>query len=229
MESNTKKLPREEVIRLYNSGYDFYDISVAESLSMLCNKTPQELLPIKGKTQYIVNEGSIQEEEKDWKEIVDQLGIKLQKPTEVLEISQEQTDIIKKQGYTDEEVQMIVITAFNYKVGYNYIIAELKKGKTLDEVNKECWNKRRQDSKKIIVSKDTARKNTKNVLKKQYKITEEDIKLSKDKGITDMVEMAMAKDIASKKKVKLEDVLKEKIKENKSWKEIPDGQGGLSE
>lgn len=221
IEKSSKTLPKEKQIELYNQGYDFYDIHIAEDLAAMCNKTPQELLELKGKTTYEARkDGSIYENSgKEWSEIVKELNITLVKPTEALGISDEKLYEMKKQGLSDNEIHQVVILAFNYNQDYKDILKELKNGKKLDELKKIYWEQKMNDSQKRNVSTDVAQKNTEKALKKQYNITDDDIKLCKNNGITNIVDIAVAKDISKQSQKSLQKVLE--IKKTKgNWKEV---------
>ena len=216
---NSNKLPREKELELYNQGYDFYDIQVAEDLAGLCGKTPEELLELKGKTQYTVEGGEIKENSTPWSQITSQLNINIQKPTQALGITPEQIEEMKSQGLKEDEIEQVAILSFNYRKDYKDIVNEIKQGKTVKDLKKQYWEKNREEAREKKVSDKDAKENTERVLKKQYNITDEEIEKCKSKGVSDIVEIAMAKDIAIKNNMKLEKVLEIK-KDRKDWEKV---------
>lgn len=224
MEQSTKKLPRDQELALYNQGYDFYDIEVAENLAGLCEKTPQELLTMKGKTTYTTDVGSIKESSKPWSDIVSALKIKLETPTQALGISSAQIDDMKQQGLSEADIEQVAILSFNYKKDYHEILKQITKDTNIESVKKKYWQTRQDDAKKQE-PKEIAKANTEKLLKKQYNITDDDIKKCGQGGLTNIVEIAIAKDIAIKNNIKLDQVLQ--IENNKkNWQEIRAEAGG---
>ena len=225
MEGSSNKLSRKEELDLYNQGYDFYDIAVAEDLASLCNKTPQELLKLKGKTTFTTENGKIEEHSKSWNDIAKQLKIKIQKPTEALGLTDSQINEMKNQGLSNEEIEQAAVLSFNYKKDIKDILTDRKGGKSIKDLKKQYWKKWKEDSEKKSVSKEQAKENTEKLLKKQYGITDDDIKMCNDNGIKNIAEIAIAKNISKKNNVKLEKILKVK-KNNKDWKSVDKEVGG---
>lgn len=126
---------------------------------------------------------------------------------------------------SDEDIQQIIILSYNYKKDYKEIMESIKKGTTIDELKKQYWQKRNDNSTNKVISEEKTKKNTEKVLKKQYKITDDDIKMCSKYGINDIVEIAMAKDIAEKNNIKLEKVLQIK-KTRPRWTDIRKEAGG---
>lgn len=219
MEGNSKKLPREKVLELYNEGYDFYDIATAENLAGLCGKTPQELLELKGKNTYTTVNGNLIENSNPWENIITQLNIKMQKPTEALGFTKKQIDEMKAQGLNDNDIEQVAVLSFNYKKEYKSILNDLKKGKNIEELKKQYWENNREDSKKQDADPEVAKKNTEKVLRKKYNITDEDINKCRSYGINEIVEIAIAKYVSQENNVGIDKVLELK-KSKMNWKTV---------
>lgn len=225
MEQSGNKLPRDQELALYSQGYDFSDIQEAEYLTGLCEKTPQELLQMKGKTTYSTDSGSIKDSSKPWSDIISELKIKLQTPTHALGVTSAQINDMKQQGLSDADIEQVALLSFNNKKDYTEIVSEIKQGTSLEDLKKKYWQTRQDDAQKQDVPKDKAKANTEKLLKKQYSITDDEIQKCSEQGITNMVEIASAKDIANKNNVGLDQVLQ--IKKNKNdWKAVRDEAGG---
>ena len=225
MEQSSKELPRDQELALYNEGYDFYDIQVAEDLSGLCDKTPQELLLLKGKATYKTVDGKIVDSSKPWDDIIKKLNIEFQTPTEALGVTSTQINEMKQKGLSDNDIEQIVILSFSYKKDYNEILTEIEKGKGIDDLKKQYWQNRQDGSKELHISEKKARESTEKLLRKQYNISDADIEKCKKSGITNVVEIAIAKDIANKNNTKLDHVLN--IKKNKTnWDDVRKEAGG---
>lgn len=220
MERSSKKLTQEQVRELYDLGYDFYDIQIAEELAVFCDNTPRELLALKGKTTFEVIEGEIRENSQmQWDDIVELLDIQLVKPTEALGIPESQINAMKSQGLSEKEIQEVTILSFNYNKEYNEILAELKSGSKVDDLKKNYWEERMEESRTSIVPVEVAGKNTEKVLIRQYGITEEDIRLCNENGVASMVDIAVAKDIVNNSEKSLKEVLDSK-KTKSNWVDV---------
>lgn len=231
VESSSNKLPRERQIELYNQGYDFYDIHKAEELSALCSKTPEELLAVKGKSKDEISNSkekgtlAMQQNGKTWDEVIKELNIKYENPTEVLNPLDEQKAKMKGLGLSDQQIGQSISLALNYKKENSEVAAEFKKGKTYEQIEKEYIEERNNVSKSRKVPEAVAKENTEKLLKKQYNITEEDIKKCQQNGTTEIVDIAIAKDMANKNNIKLDKVLEIK-KSKKNWSEVSTELGG---
>ena len=219
------RLPREKELELYDQGYDFYDIQVAKELAGLCGKRPEDLLTLKGKTIFEVENGNIVDKSKPWDDVIKGLDIKFIKPTDAFGITHSQINEMKQQGLSDRNIQEAAILSFNYKKEYKSILKEIKKGKTVKGLKKEYWEEKNNSLKEQKVSKVKAEENTEKILKRQYNITNDDIKKAKEYGIEKIVDIAMAKGISGDDKVKFEDVLKAK-RDKGSWKDVNAQMGG---
>ncbi|MCX8132307.1 MAG: hypothetical protein N3I35_19710 [Clostridia bacterium] len=224
-----KKLPREKELELYNQGYDFYDIDRAEQLSLFCDKTPEEILKMKGKTTFIdkINgdKRAVEEVSRPWNDVIKELDIKAKTPVEELKIPSEQVKEMKNQGLSEQEINEVAIMSFNYKKEYKEIFKNLKKGKTIKELKKMYWEENINASKRKFIPYAQIESDTERILKKQYGITDQEIEKCRQYGIDNIVDIAFAKDLANKNKVKLDKVLNLK-KDKKEWKAVKDVLGG---
>lgn len=218
-------LSRQTAIALYHEGYDFYDIEVAKDLAVFCKKTPIELLKIKGKVQYIAigenDEGNtnLVDSSKTWEEVTDELNIKLEKPTESLNIPAPQIEELKILGLEEHQIEVVFALAFNFNKDYKEIASEFKKGKTEKELEERFSDEKKKESEKNKVNPIQAMKNTEKLLIKQYAITNEDIEICKLNGITNIIDISFAKDVAIKNKISIKKVL-ELHNKHKQWDKV---------
>lgn len=224
MESENK-LPREQELALYNQGYDFSDIQEAEDLAVLCGKTPQDLLALKGKRTYSTDGGSIKDISKPWSDVIKELNITMEAPTQAMGITSDQISDMKQQGLSDADIEQVAVLAFNYHKNYKEILSAIAQGTSVEDLKKQYWQTRHDEAQKQDVSKDKARANTERLLRKQYNITDDDIKTCGTYGINDIVEIALAKDVAIKNNIGLSKVLQLKKTKN-NWNDVRNEAGG---
>lgn len=94
-----KSLSEDKIIELYNEGYNLQDISQAQNIAMLCDKTAEEILVMKGKpAQASVNgdKYSNSSKTKSWDEIEKILNVDCRNAEEQLGITKEKKKNCKK-------------------------------------------------------------------------------------------------------------------------------------
>jgi len=230
VEENEYILSRRTALALYDQGYDFYDIEIAKELALFCTKTPLELLQIKGKSVYVSSEDeaqgkvNIENQSKSWAEVVEELGIKLEKPVEALGIPDEKISELKQQNLDDNEIEAVFAMAYNFQKDYREIASELKRGSTIEELEKRYTEERESESRQKRVDAKIAKKNTEKILINKYQITDKDIEKCKKHGITNLVDIAFAKSLAKKSNMNLDQILELK-NEHKQWNRVAEKAG----
>lgn len=215
-------LSRSTALALFDQGYDFYDIEVAKELAKFCAKTPLELLKTKGKSMYVPSEDDEQKnimlrvQSKSWAEIVEELGIKIEKPTKVLGIAAEKIEELEQQNLDENEIEAVFAMAYNFQKDYQEIASELKRGSTVEELEKRYTEEREAKLRQKKVDEKLAKKNTEKILINKYQITEQDLEKFKKYGITNLVDIAFVKDLAIKSNMNEDQILELKNK-YKSW------------
>lgn len=188
---NKKQLSKQEVADLYEKGYEISDIEIAEELSGLCNKTPEEILNIKGKTTYINNEkkdkdgNSIvvpQKVAKTWNSVMEELGLFKAQPSEQLRVSQRDVKAEEKNFWEKNSI--------------------MQEGKT-DDSNLS-----------ILVDK------TQDILMKNFNFTEEEIEIGKNEGTSKIIEMAEKKGLIKKDNQDIEKIFNIKKAANGEWESV---------
>jgi hypothetical protein len=188
---NKKQLSKQEVTDLYEKGYEISDIEIAEELSGLCNKTPEEILNIKGKTTYINNEkkdkdgNSIvvpQKVAKTWNSVMEELGLFKAQPLEQLRVSQRDVKAEEKNFWEKNSI--------------------MQEGK-IDDSNLSVLADKTQD-----------------ILMKNFNFTEEEIEIGKREGTAKIIEIAEKKGLIKKDNQDIEKVLNIKKAANGEWENV---------
>jgi hypothetical protein len=211
-----KSLTKEKILELRDEGYSLSDIDEAERLALMCDKTPEEILAVKGKTsdydQKVDNDGkgtnnAAVDNSKSWDEVIQILKIETRTPAEKAGVSKARVEELKKNGVSEDEINKAAVLVQNYKKDFDEVLNEIKKGKKFEELDDQ-YNKEKMDTpqykalheKKLLEAEE-------NLLKKNYKVTDDMINKCHNYGIKG-IDIIVIKKLIDKHNLPVEQVLK---------------------
>lgn len=214
-QKNDKSLTEEKVLELRDKGYSTSDIDMAEQLASKCNKTPEEILSIKGKTsdynQKLVNKGKANnnaavDNSKSWDEVCQILNIETRTPAERVGASKEQVEQLKKDGLSQESINNAALLAEKYGKSFNNIISEMKNGKKIDELDNQYIKEQMNKPENKGLNEKRQKAAEENALKKQFGVTEDMINKCHKHGI-EGINIIVIKNLVDKYNITVDKVL----------------------
>lgn len=221
-----KSFSEDKIIELYNEGYNLQDISHAQDIAMLCDKTAEEILVMKGKPVQASGSGdkySNSSKTKSWDEIEKILNVDNRNAEEQLGITKEKKEELRKEGLTEKQIIDGAVLAKNYNKDKDEVFKRIKDGGTIEEIKKDYFEEKLK-IKGAEPTKEEISKNMEDAIKKQYNITDAEIKKYKESGF-DAIDICIAESLAKKYNKKVGDILSMK-KNIKEWKDVYSLLGG---
>lgn len=221
-----KSLSEDKITELYNEGYNLQDISQAQNVAMLCDKTAEEILVMKGKPAQASGSGdkySNSSKTKSWDEIEKVLNVDNRSAEEQLGITKEKKEELQKEGLTEKQIIDAAVLAKNYSKDKDEVFNKIKDGSTLEEIKKGYFEEKLK-IKGAEPTKEEVFKNIEDAIKKQYNITDAEINKYKESGFN-AIDISIAESLAKKYNKKVEDILSMK-KNIKEWKDVYSLLGG---
>lgn len=208
-------LTKEKISELYDNGYSLADIEKAEELSVLCGMDTEEILNLK----YYRKDNVLTTSDKSWEEIEADLCSDKNHAFNKLKIPKDKIKKLKNEHFSNNQIIEAGILALNYEKDYDKIIKDFKSGKTYNQLDKEYWEERNSSSMNKTANKVSDQKELEDSIRNDKEISDEDIELSGKYGITQIIEIGYAKNLAEKYKTSLKNVLELKVKE-KNWNDV---------
>lgn len=218
--NRSKQLPKDKVLELYEQGYSVEDIEKAELFAAQCDKSPEEVLKIKGRTLDFVMrdvDENAKKNTKTWDEVAAVLGIDNREWYEKLGISKNDVERMKKKGYSEKQIADIVALASKYNKNYKETFEQVEKGKSIEKLE-EVYKKERENNKNIVEGPDSEEREAGYI--KQLGITQEVVDKCKKNGLRDL-DMAEVSYLSNQYKVSA-DLIIEKYKKTGNWQAVID-------
>jgi cell division protein YceG involved in septum cleavage len=196
-----KELTQEQIVKLYEKGYGLQDIEKAQQLAGISGKSMESILELKGKKL-----GKEQEDkEKSWDAVNKELGLDRESQLNKIGMKTSGLEALKEEGLTEDQAWKAGALAFNYKKPIKEIVDNLKKGKSLDLIQKQY---RGEKVKEMLANVKSKVKNGQIKKAELKKITNDDVSKCKNAGITDNKQIVMLKILSDNYKITLDEVLK---------------------
>jgi fructose-specific phosphotransferase system component IIB len=230
-----KKLSKSDKENLMIDGYQAMDMEKAEQLAVFSNKSAKEILQLRGKKpghtiKIETNKDGVQksivtDHTADlWDPVITKLGIDLKQVAENLGVLPEDIKKMIKEGISPREIYEITQLSIAFSHDYNDVWNDLSKGATLEQLQVNYIRELKGKAPLHEKTEVDAKSQQDLIIKNAFNLSDEEISLFNQSGITEYIDMGQAKHLAAKHKVTLKKVLDSK--KNRSWDQVSTELGG---
>lgn len=204
------KLSKEQIVELYNNGYDLQDINRAEQIARSSNKNVKEILTVRG-----IKDDTKNTNVKSWDEVANILNVDTSSHEEKIGLTDEKIEKLTKEGFTKKQIIDSIVLSKKYEKEDDEILKKVKEGKGIEDIEKEYED-----------SNNTSQKNEDKQLLIKFSGKPEDKEQVIDENTTKYIEngfslqdVELAKSLGKKYNKNLEDILTVKKAKN-GWNNV---------
>lgn len=224
---------------LYQKGYSFQDIDVAYDLSVISGIDVERILETKGKSERykLTYETDAKGKEIEivvdmndqlWEAAIQKLDIDLDRYIALLEVPESSLKKTSSNRITKKQAYDMAMLAYCYDLSYAEVYEQVVSGKKIREVENKYLHERMKTNAKSTNEwkpEVDSQENRERAIKMAYEITDIEINMFKNNGISDITDIAKAKHLSSNYGKPVEEIVQKK-KELKEWIKVETELGG---